>query len=35
VADVLLVNDGTPDDLRAKVDQLWRSRVSPGPGRPG
>jgi dephospho-CoA kinase len=35
VADVLLVNDGTPDDLRAKVDQLWRSRVSPGTGRPG
>ena len=35
VADVVLVNDGTPDDLRAKVDRLWRSRVSPGPGRPG
>jgi dephospho-CoA kinase len=35
VADVVLVNDGTPDDLRAKVDQLWRSRVSPWPGRPG
>ncbi len=34
-ADVVLVNDGTPDELRAKVDQLWRSRVSPGPGRPG
>jgi dephospho-CoA kinase len=35
VADVVLVNDGTTDDLRAKVDALWRSRVSPGPGRPG
>jgi dephospho-CoA kinase len=35
VADVLLVNDGTIDDLRAKVDDLWRSRVSPGSGRPG
>ncbi len=35
VADVLLVNDGTTDELRAKVDDLWRSRVSPGPGRPG
>jgi dephospho-CoA kinase len=35
VADVVLVNDGTTDDLRAKVDELWRSRVSPGPGRPG
>jgi len=35
VADVLLVNDGTTDDLRAKVDQLWRERVSSGPERPG
>jgi dephospho-CoA kinase len=35
VADVVLVNDGTTDDLRAKVDQLWRERVSPGPERPG
>jgi dephospho-CoA kinase len=35
VADVVLVNDGTTDELRAKVDQLWRSRVSPGPGQPG
>jgi len=35
VADAVLVNDGTPDDLRAKVDQLWRTRISPGVGRPG
>jgi dephospho-CoA kinase len=34
-ADVVLVNDGTPDDLRAKVDQLWRTRVSPGSAPPG
>ena len=35
VADVLLVNDGTQDELLAKVDELWRSRISPGPVRPG
>jgi dephospho-CoA kinase len=35
VADVVLVNDGSPDDLRAKVDRLWRERVSPAAGRPG
>jgi dephospho-CoA kinase len=29
VADVVLVNDGSPDDLR------WRERVSPAAGRPG
>jgi dephospho-CoA kinase len=34
-ADVVLVNDGSPDDLRAKVDRLWRERVSPAAGRPG
>jgi dephospho-CoA kinase len=27
VADVVLVNDGTRDDLRAKVDALWAERV--------
>ena len=32
-ADVLLVNDGTPDDLRAKVDALWADRVA-GPQSP-
>jgi dephospho-CoA kinase len=35
VADVVMVNDGSPDDLRAKVDRLWRERVSPAAGRPG
>ena len=35
VADVVLVNDASPDDLRAKVDRLWRERVSPAAGRPG
>jgi dephospho-CoA kinase len=28
VADVVLVNDGTPDDLRAKVDALWADRIA-------
>jgi dephospho-CoA kinase len=28
VADVVLVNDGTPDDLRAQVDRLWADRVA-------
>jgi dephospho-CoA kinase len=28
VADVVLVNDGTADDLRAKVDGLWAERVA-------
>ena len=28
VADVVLVNDGTQDDLRAKVDALWAGRVA-------
>jgi dephospho-CoA kinase len=27
IADVVLVNDGSPDDLRARVDALWRARV--------
>jgi dephospho-CoA kinase len=26
-ADVVLVNDGTPEDLRAKVDALWTDRI--------
>ena len=28
VADVVLVNDGTPDDLSAKVDGLWADRIA-------
>ena len=28
VADVVPVNDGTPDDLRAKVDALWADRIA-------
>jgi dephospho-CoA kinase len=28
VADVVLVNDGTPDDLRAEVDALWADRIA-------
>jgi dephospho-CoA kinase len=28
IADVVLVNDGSPDDLRARVDALWRARVA-------
>jgi dephospho-CoA kinase len=28
VADVVLVNDGTPDELRAKVDAVWAERVA-------
>ncbi len=27
VADVVIVNDGTPEDLRARVDEIWSSRV--------
>lgn len=27
-ADVVLLNDGTPEDLRARVDELWTSRVA-------
>jgi dephospho-CoA kinase len=27
-ADVVLVNDGTPEDLRAKVDALWAERIA-------
>jgi dephospho-CoA kinase len=33
-ADVVLVNDGTPDDLRAKVDRLWADHVQPAHRRP-
>jgi len=33
VADVVLVNDGTPDDLSAKVDALWADRIA-GSGSP-
>lgn len=29
VADVLLVNDGSPDELRAQVDRVWGERVLP------
>lgn len=28
VADAVLVNDRTPDDLRAKVDALWAERIA-------
>jgi dephospho-CoA kinase len=28
VADVVIVNDGTLDDLRAKVDDVWRSKIA-------
>lgn len=28
VADVVLVNDGTPGDLRTQVDRLWTERVA-------
>jgi dephospho-CoA kinase len=35
VADVVLRNDGTLEDLRAQVDEVWARRVSPGPGPPG
>lgn len=28
VADVVLVNDGTPDELRAQVDRVWAERVA-------
>jgi dephospho-CoA kinase len=28
VADVVLVNDGPSDDLRAKVDALWTERIA-------
>ena len=27
IADVLLVNDGTPEDLRAQVDRCWAEHV--------
>jgi dephospho-CoA kinase len=29
VADVVIVNDGTLDDLRAKVDAVWRDVITP------
>jgi dephospho-CoA kinase len=30
VADVVLHNDGTPEELRAQVDRFWSARVEPG-----
>jgi dephospho-CoA kinase len=30
IADVLIVNDGTPEDLRGRVDEIWASRVAAG-----
>jgi dephospho-CoA kinase len=30
VADVVLHNDGTPEELRAQVDRFWAERVEPG-----
>ena len=32
VADVVLVNDGSPEDLRDRVDRLWAERVPVPPG---
>lgn len=29
VADVVLVNDGSPGDLSAAIDRLWRDRIGP------
>jgi dephospho-CoA kinase len=29
VADVVIVNDGTLDELRAKVDEIWRTEIGP------
>jgi dephospho-CoA kinase len=29
VADVLIRNDGSPDDLAARVDAVWRGRIGP------
>jgi dephospho-CoA kinase len=29
VADVVLENDGTPDDLAEQVDRFWAERVAP------
>lgn len=34
-ADVVIVNDGTLDELRAAVDEIWAVRVSPGPAPRG
>jgi dephospho-CoA kinase len=31
-ADVVLVNDGTPEDLAAQVDRFWSERVAPETG---
>jgi dephospho-CoA kinase len=28
-ADVVLVNDGTPADLRTRIDTLWSDRIHP------
>jgi dephospho-CoA kinase len=35
IADVVLRNDGTLEDLRAQVDEVWARRVSPGPAPRG
>jgi len=32
VADVVLDNSGTEDELAAQVDRLWRERLAPAPG---
>jgi dephospho-CoA kinase len=29
VADLVLVNDGSPEELRAQVDRVWRERILP------
>jgi dephospho-CoA kinase len=35
IADVVLLNDGTLEELRAQVDRVWAERVSPGPAPRG
>lgn len=32
VADIVIVNDGTPDDLRRQVDRVWSERLAPAAG---
>src|SRR4051794_2545083 len=34
VADVVLGNSGTPEELEAQVDRFWAERVAPALGRP-
>jgi dephospho-CoA kinase len=32
VADILIVNDGSLDDLATRVDEVWRDRLLPAAG---